>query len=315
MPPDRSLGLTARVLVVDDDKTLQLLLRLELSGEGFSVIAAGDGGECLTMVAEEPPDVIILDYMMPDMNGIQVLKELRKMPQAIRTPVILLTGHDIGASERDALEHGADHYMKKPFEVETLVARVRAAVDRSGSARGFSPLTGLPGNARIQAELAIRIDSHQTFALIHADIDHFKAFNDRYGFVRGDEVIKYCGDVLLKTASLVEDCFVGHVGGDDFAIILHPDGMERYAKTALAAYDEGVLEFYDTQDVLTGYIELEDRMGRLTRFPPCSLSMGIVTNLHREITSPAEASSIAGEMKSFAKKQHGSNYQIDRRLG
>ena len=157
--------MTARVLVVDDDKTLQLLLRLELSGEGFAVVAASDGTEALAMVAEEPPDVVILDYLMPDMNGIEVLQRLRQMPQAIRTPVILLTGHDLGASERDALEHGADHYMKKPFEVDTLVARVRAAVDRSGSARGFSPLTGLPGNARIQAELALRIDSNTPFAL------------------------------------------------------------------------------------------------------------------------------------------------------
>jgi len=305
---------TARILVVDDDKTLQLLLRLELSGEGFSVIAASDGTECLDMVAEEPPDLIILDYMMPDMNGIEVLKKLRQMPQLIRTPVILLTGHDIGASERDALEHGADHYMKKPFDVDTLVARVRAAVDRSGSARGFSPLTGLPGNARIQAELAIRIEQKLPLALIHADIDHFKAFNDRYGFVRGDEVIKYCGDVLLKAALAAEDCFVGHVGGDDFAIVLHPEGVEQYAKSALAAYDEGILDFYDPADAAAGYVELEDRMGNLTRFPPCSLSMGIVTNQLREIASPAEASSIAGEMKSFAKKQSGSNYQIDRRL-
>ncbi len=306
--------MTARVLVVDDDKTLQLLLRLELSGEGFSVVAASNGTECLSMVGEEPPDIIILDYLMPDMNGMEVLSHLRKMPQAIRTPVILLTGQDLADGERNALEHGADHYMKKPFEVETLVARVRAAVDRSGSARGFSPLTGLPGNTRIQAELAIRIEQRQPFALIHADIDNFKAFNDRYGFVRGDEVIKYCADVLLKAAHPFEDCFVGHIGGDDFAIILHPDVMEAYAKSALGAYDDDVMGFYDPEDALTGYIEIEDRMGRLTRFPPCSLSMGIATNGHRELSSPAEASSIAGEMKSFAKKHEGSNYQIDRRF-
>ncbi len=306
--------MTARVLVVDDDRTLQLLLRLELSGEGFSVVSAGNGEEALSIVTADPPDIIILDYLMPDMNGIEVLKKFRQMPQVIRTPVILLTGHDLGASEHEALEHGADHYMKKPFEVESLVARVRAAVDRSGSARGFSPLTGLPGNARIQAELALRLESTIPFALIHADIDHFKAFNDRYGFVRGDEVIKFCGDVLLKGVGTVSNCFVGHVGGDDFAVILDADDAERYAKTALDAYDEGILEFYDANDVVVGHIEVEDRTGTLRRFPVSSLSMGIVTNEQRKIVSPAEASSIAAEMKSFAKKQHGSNYQIDRRL-
>jgi len=306
--------LTPRVLVIDDDETLQLLLRTVLSGEGFDVVSASDGAEALVMVSREVPDVIILDYLMPYMNGIEVLKTLRRMPQASGTPVILLTGRELGISEREALEHGADHYMKKPFEVDSLVARVKAALDRSGSARGFSPLTGLPGNARIQTELTLRIGSSTPFALIYADIDHFKAFNDHYGFVRGDEVIKYCGAVLLEGAATIDNCFVGHVGGDDFAVILEDGDTERYAKSALDAYDEGILEFYDANEVLAGAIEVENRMGTLEKFPISSLSMGVATNRHRELHSPAEASSIAAEMKHVAKRQAGSNYQIDRRL-
>ena len=151
-------------------------------------------------------------------------------------------------------------------------------------------------------------------ALIHADIDHFKALNDRYGFVRGDEVIKFCGDVLLESASMIDNCFVGHVGGDDFAVILDAEDIERYAKSALDAYDEGIIEFYDFSEVLAGTIEVENRMGTLEKFPISSLSMGIVTNQHRELHSPAQASSIAAEMKHFAKRQPGSNYQIDRRI-
>lgn len=306
--------MTARVLVVDDDETLQLLLRTLLAGEGFDVVSASDGAEALAMVAQEVPDVIILDYLMPYMNGIEVLKSLRRMPRASGTPVILLTGRDLGVSEREALDNGADYYMKKPFEIDTLVLRVKAALDRSGSARGFSPLTGLPGNARIQAELALRIDSSATFALIHADIDYFKAFNDRYGFVRGDEVINFCGDVLLENAATIDNCFVGHVGGDDFAIILDSADAERYAKSALDVYDEGILEFYDATEAFAGMIEVENRMGTLEKFPISSLSMGIATNAHRTLHSPAEASSIAAEMKHFAKRQPGSSYKIDHRF-
>lgn len=305
-----------RILVVDDDKTLQLLLRIELGAAGFEVTAAPDGQTALELALEVRPDLILLDNMMPGLSGLDVLSQLRARPQTANVPVILLTGKPQEAAEADALRGGADHYMTKPFEIETLVARVEAVAARAGDARDVSPLTGLPGNARIQRELDARLLSGEPLALVYADIDFFKAFNDRYGFMRGDEVIKFCAMILIVAAADVDpdDAFVGHVGGDDFVVIVHADKLEQYCKTALDRYDEGILEFYDPEDAAAGHISVEDRNGVVHDHPVCSLSMGVATNLHRELTSPAEASTIASEMKHFAKMHQGSNYQVDRRV-
>ncbi len=308
--------MAAKVLVVDDDRTLQTLLRLELTGEGFEVITASDGPEALQLAIEAAPDVVVLDVVMPGLTGMEVLERLRATSQTATTPVILLTGRPLEATERLALQRGADHYMTKPFEIETLVARIHAAVSRTGSARDVSPLTGLPGNSSIERELEVRLQAEKPFALIHADIDNFKALNDHYGFKRGDEVIRFCSRALLRAAvdSGAADCFVGHVGGDDFVVLLGPSDIEDFCKTALTLYDDGILDFYDPDDAIVGGIDVEDRTGTMRHFPISTLSMGIATNAHRSLEGPGHASAIAAEMKHFAKRQTGSNFQVDRRV-
>lgn len=305
-----------RVLVVDDDRTLQMLLRLELLGEGFEVIVASDGPEALRLAQETLPDMVLLDVVMPGMTGLEVLEQLRASQRTATTPVILLTGRPLEATEKHALHRGADHYMTKPFEVETLVARIRGSIQRAGSSRSVSPLTGLPGNASIESELEKRLSSGGPLAVVHADIDNFKALNDHYGFSRGDAVINFCAQALLqavKDGGAVEP-FVGHIGGDDFVILLDPGDIESYCKTALALYDDGIAAHYDAEDLAAGFVEIEDRQGSVRRFDISTLSMGVATNVHRTLEGPGHASAIAAEMKHFAKRQQGSNFQIDRRL-
>ena len=152
--------------------------------------------------------------------------------------------------------------------------------------------------------------------MVHGDLDNFKAFNDHYGFMRGDEVIRFCATCLSTAASSlgIEDPFVGHIGGDDFVAIIPAEMAEPYCKEVVERFDDGILDLYDTADALRGYIEVIDRRGERYAFPVVSLSLGVASSEVREMNTQWEASAVAVEMKEFAKKQPGSTYRIDRRL-
>ena len=304
-----------RILIADDDPDIVQFVRVNLELEGFEVATAGDGKEALARVIEDPPDLVLLDIMMPEMDGLSALRRMRAHPAAANTSVILLTARALPDDRVAGLELGADDYVTKPFDVEELMARVKAVLRRSQAMRDVSPLTGLPGNFRITRELEERIARGDSIGLGHIDLDNFKAFNDHYGFMRGDQVIKFTAHVLLEASAEVKDpqAFVGHVGGDDFVAVIEPVFVEEFCKAAIRLFDDGILDFYDTADALRGYIEVTDRRGERHAFPLVSISIGVVTNIDRKITSQWEASAIAVEMKEFAKRKTGSSYEIDRR--
>ncbi|MGH9053006.1 MAG: GGDEF domain-containing response regulator, partial [Acidimicrobiia bacterium] len=297
-----------RILIADDDPDIVQFVRVNLELEGFEVEAALDGGEALAKILSAPPDLVLLDVMMPEMDGLGVLRRLRTRPAAANVAVILLTAKALPEDRVEGLELGADDYITKPFDLEELIARVKTVLRRAKTMRDMSPLTGLPGNFRISEELEERVASGQTFALVHADLDNFKPFNDHYGFMRGDQVIKYLAHSLLEGAAEVADpdAFVGHIGGDDFVAVVDPSKVEDFCKAALRIFDDGVLDFYDTADALRGYIEVTDRRGERHAFSIASVSMGVASNLHRRIETQWEASAIASEMKEYAKRQAGS---------
>ncbi len=304
-----------KILVVDDDIDIVRVIQVNLELEGFDVTTAHDGQEALDKAFEEPPDLVLLDIMMPRMDGMTALQRMRGHPALASTSIVLLTARGLTEDRVRGLETGADDYITKPFDVVEMVARVKAVLRRTKSARDTSPLTGLPGNFRIGSEIESRIEESQAFALVYCDLDNFKAFNDHYGFMRGDQVIRFCADVLQKATDDVgdPDAFVGHIGGDDFVVLVGTEQAEPFCKAVIDRFDDGILEFYDTADALRGYIEVVDRRGERFAFPIASISMGVVSTAHRPIASQWEASAIAVEMKEFAKKQHGSSFRIDRR--
>ena len=303
------------VLVADDDPDILTVIKINLELDGFEVDTAGDGEEAIQMAASTPPSVIILDIMMPRMDGLTALHRLRSQAATANIPIILLTARGLPEDRVRGLELGADDYITKPFDITELAARVKAVLRRTQAARDLSPLTGLPGNFKITAEVEDRIRGQRAFALVHGDLDNFKAFNDHYGFMRGDEVIRFCASSFNEAAESLgmEGTFVGHIGGDDFVAIIPPEMSELFAKEVIERFDDGILDLYDTADALRGYIEVIDRRGERYAFPVVSLSLGVASTQVREIGTQWEASAIAVEMKEFAKKQQGSAYRIDRR--
>jgi diguanylate cyclase (GGDEF)-like protein len=308
---------TSSVLVVDDDADIRAFLDVTLSLAGFEVLEAGDGVEALDVARRHTPDLILLDVMMPRMDGFEALRRLREDARTSHIPVVLLTALVQREDTLGGLEAGADDYVTKPFDGEVLIARIRSALRRADQQRSLNPLTGLPGNERILSELSVRLAQERPFALLYVDLDQFKPFNDHYGFLRGDEAIRAVADLLRDVARELGDAdtFVGHVGGDDFVVILAPHEAETVAVEICARFDELSPTLYDPADRDAGSIEVPDRRGVPQRYPLVSVSIGIATTERREFVHQGEVVMVATEMKRYA-KSHGvgrSTYALDRR--
>ncbi|MEA2453550.1 MAG: hypothetical protein QOG04_2260 [Actinomycetota bacterium] len=305
------------ILVADDDEDIVRFVEVNLRLEGFEVATAPDGEQALQSAYDLMPDLMLLDVMMPRLDGFEVCQRLRSDPRTKNMSVIMLTAKSLSADKVVGLTAGADDYMIKPFDPVELVARVKSALRRSREMRAINPLTQLPGNVQIQEEVAGRVSAGTPFALMYIDLNDFKAYNDFYGFARGDEVIKLlakCAGSSVQESAGAEG-FLGHIGGDDFVAIVDPTKAETAAQAIIDCWDQEIPRLYDESDVGRGYIEVADRRKEMHKFPLTTVSVGIATNISRPIRSHWEASEIATEMKTFAKSQGKSAFAIDRRTG
>jgi PleD family two-component response regulator len=305
----------ARILIVDDEPDIRQLVRVFLELEGFEVHEAVDGVEGVARAIELRPDLILLDLMMPNKSGTEVLADLRRDYRTAYIPVVVLTAK---ALTRDKVQHlvgGADDYVVKPFEPDELTARVETALRRSTSLRGLNPLTGMPGNTVIADEIASRLTDRRAFACLYVDLDNFKAYNDTYGFTRGDEVIQALAAAILSAMEQAHapDRFAGHVGGDDFVVLIDPPEALAMAEAIIASFDAVVPALYDSDARERGWVEVEDRRGNVVRVPLVSVSVGIVDSTVRAFDTPAQVAEIAAEMKGVAKQTPGSSFAVDRR--
>jgi diguanylate cyclase (GGDEF)-like protein len=302
------------ILVVDDDADIVRFVEMNLRLEGYRVLVASDGVQALEMVAAEVPDLVLLDVMMPGLDGIEVTRRLRADSRTSTLPVIMLTAKTMTADRVLGLTTGADDYIIKPFDTLELVARVRSTLRRNAEARAVSPLTGLPGNIRIEDEIAGRVSSGSPFAVAYVDLDNFKAFNDAHGFLRGDKVILLLAKALrLAVVDANPPAFVGHVGGDDFVLVSHPDQVEELSRVAVEWFDREVVALHDSGDVARGHLEIVDRQGAMRQFPLVSVSVGVATSERRQFGDYREVVVVATEMKGVAKGEIGSAIAVDRR--
>src|SRR4249920_490404 len=295
------------ILVVDDDPDIARFVEVNLRSAGYDVAVAADGEEALEKAGELRPDLVLLDVMMPRIDGFEVAQRLRKNPQTANTSIIMLTAKALSADKVTGLQSGADDYIIKPFDPIELLARVKGTLRRAKEMRNLSPLTGLPGNIRIQEEIERQVREARPFAVLYCDLDNFKAYNDQKGFVRGDRLIQ-------SVARIIQDAvldrngtegFVGHVGGDDFVAVVDPEAAEDVAKRICERFEEARSDFYESEDLDRGFVRIEDRKGVMQDIPLVAVSVGIASTAKRQFAHYGEAVAVATEMKSFAKRQPG----------
>ncbi|HEY8018662.1 MAG TPA: response regulator [Actinomycetota bacterium] len=314
-PTEEPGGGGESLLVVDDDPFIARLLEIELRAAGYDVRVASDGAQALTAAQERVPDLVLADVMMPNMDGFELTRRLRQDARTAAVSIIMLTARGLSADKLEGFAIGADDYIVKPFDTPELLARIRGVLRRSRDMRAQSPLTGLPGNVRIEEDIDGRVDRGQPFAILYADLDHFKAYNDHYGFMRGDQVIQATARLIEDVAREITagDAFVGHVGGDDFVVVVDPSMAAVVGQAIVERFDQGADQLYDDDDRARGYIEVTNRRGELQRFPVITISIGIATTEKRSFQHYAEAVAVATEMKQFTKGATGSSWAIDRR--
>lgn len=303
------------ILVVDDDPDIARFVEVNLRSAGYEVSVASDGEQALEKAFEGRPDLVLLDVMMPRIDGFEVAQRLRRDARTSNTSIIMLTAKALSSDKVLGLTAGADDYIIKPFDPIELLARVKGVLRRKKEMLNLSPLTGLPGNIRIQDEIQRMVEDGRPFALFYCDLDNFKAYNDEKGFVRGDRLIQATARIIQD--AVVEfagtDGFVGHVGGDDFVAVVPPESAEDIATRIVERFDGDIHEFYEREDIKRGYIEVEDRKGEMQKLPLAGVSVGIATTEVRRFEHYGEAVAVATEMKQFAKREPRSWYAIDRR--
>lgn len=184
-------------------------------------------------------------------------------------------------------------------------------------AKGANPLTGLPGNITIANYIDECLNQGRIICVLYCDLDNFKAYNDKYGFTKGDEAILYTRDCLITSSKRkdMKNIFVGHEGGDDFVVVCDYEYWEPFAKSFITTFDRGVYQFYNSIDARNGFIESINRKGERQRFPLMSISVAVVSNNSRPFRRHAEMIQVAAEVKKYVKSMDGSCYAIDRRNG
>jgi len=304
----------AVILVADDDPEIRQLLRVFL-GREYQVALAENGDEAVRMAQENVPDLILVDVMMPQMDGYEVCRQLRNDTRTSHVPILMLTSLSSVGDKLTGFESGADDYVTKPFNLDELQARLRSLLRRAREIPVRNPLTNLPGNRLLQEELRHRLQRGDPLALLYVDLDNFKAFNDAYGFVQGDKAIQLLADLIQEVVGDygAPGDFIGHIGGDDFAVITKPEHMDSICQYLIARFDAEIPKLYDPRDVERGYLRGYDRHGVPRRFPLMSISIGVVTNAQRTYADLEELVRTAAEMKRFAKRKPGSSYALDQR--
>jgi len=301
---------SGKILVIDDSDFIVKYIYNILTAADYEIISASNGKDGIEKVKEESPDLVLLDVILPDTNGFEVFRILRDDESNYLMPIIILTSQDNLEDKLTALEMGADDYITKPFNSREIVSRVKNTLKRINKNRYANPLTGLRGNLDIEREINYRIASGKVFAVIYADIDNFKPYNDVYGFVKGDSAIKMTADIIVeqvkKYGSL--DDFVGHIGGDDFVLITVPEKADVLCQHIIDIFDSKIGSLYSQEDLERGYISTLNRQGAQVKYTLITISLAVVTNENMVFYSHIQVAEIAAELKKKAKAITGSVY-------
>lgn len=276
----------------------------------------------------EPDDIEKMLKNIPDMfiineDGLDEKDDVLSICETIRddednaiTPIIVLSSNTEKEHIKNVLKKKVELYLDTKTDCEILDYYIQNLMRLLNSNRMVSPLTGLPGNVQIKAEMKKRLMNKEYFAMLYIDLDNFKAYNDTYGFSNGDEIIKFTANIISKyvlQGENEENNFVGHIGGDDFIAIVSDENFEEICQNIVAEFDNQVGKFFNKTDVERGYIEVENRKGLMEQFPLTSVSIGVVEVTADRFKNTLEIGEAGAAVKHLAKTIYGSTYVIDRR--
>lgn len=302
------------IYIIDDKPNLRETLK-RLFKEDKSYRFKSVPTEELDIALKNIPSLIIINEDNIDEDIISICEKIKKDDDNTITPVIVLSSNKDHNHRINLLKLGVSHYIINPINEDFFYYTIQNTLNLIYINRRVSPLTGLPGNVQIQAEMKKRFSLKETFAMIYIDLDNFKAYNDIYGFLKGDQIIKFTAKTILKNVHTdeYEDSFVGHIGGDDFVAIVSETDYEKICQNIITDFDTNILKYFTDEDVERGYLEVENRKGIMEQFPLTSISIGVVEVEEGRFANVLEIGEAGASVKHLAKTIQGSTYVIDRR--
>ncbi len=288
----------ARLLVVEDDNDISNMLKIYFGGLGYDVDVAPRGREALDKTRQVLPHLIVLDIMLPDIDGYEVCRNLRTSTRTSHIPVIFLTQKDERSDRLQGLELGADDYITKPFDIEELKLRVQGAIRRSEREALTDPRSGLPAGRLIEEQLRTTIRQNG-WAYMDIRINHFDQFRDVYGFVAGDDVLRFAAMMLSEVVDEMgtPSDFIGHAGGDNFIVITNESNAQKLRSRLKDRFAEEVQSHYNFMDRQQGFITVTAADGQLEQAPLMTLSVGIVTPTEQAFADIREITELAAEVR------------------
>lgn len=302
------------VYIIDDDESSIIIFReLFKNDKEYKFISVKT--EQIDIALKNIPSLIVINEDAIDRNVLELCKQIRRDEDNTITPVIVVSSNGDRQHRMNILNESVEYFIKKPVDEGYLYLTVKNLNRLLSINRRISPLTGLPGNVQIHAELKKRISNHEDFSVLYLDLDNFKAYNDVYGFLKGDHIIEFTANVITQCIHEIanEHSFIGHIGGDDFIAIVEGTKAEKLCQNIIASFDNKVKDFYTDEDNEKGYLEVENRKGIVEQFPLTSISIGVVVADKDRFHNILEIGEIGAQVKHAAKSVMGSSYAIDRR--
>ncbi len=302
------------IYIIDDDKySLQDLKELFSGNEEYRFVNVST--EEINKALINIPSLIIINEDNVDRDIEELCTTIRKNEDNSITPIIVISSNADKVHRLNVLRKAVEYYIRKPVDQDYLYYTIKNLMRLMYTNRRVSPLTGLPGNVQIHAELKKRLFNKEDFGVLYIDLDNFKAYNDVYGFIKGDEIIEFTARTIVKNVHAIQnnDCFVGHIGGDDFVAIVSKTNYDTVCQDIINEFDSEILNYFTEEDRKRGYIEVANRRGILEDFPLTSISIGVVDVDPDRFNNILEIGEVGAQVKHLAKTILGSSYVVDRR--
>ncbi len=305
-----------KILVAGRDAEILSLVETRLKVRKYEVFLATHSDEAVRLAEKMRFDLVLISTSMDEVGHMDLCLKVKQVSANFSVPVILIAHQEELRHLVLSPERGFDDFLLEPFDAFALQLRVELNLLRARERLQANPLTNLPGTFACEENIKRRVERGEPFSVCYLDIDHFKSFNDRYGFERGDAVIKHTARILNRCLARVEalkDSFVGHIGGDDFIVALDSDRESDFAHLCLHEFDRIMPTYYDETDRKRRSLFVKNRSGVPCSFPLMSISIAAVCNKPIRYSNLAQIARVAAEVKEYLKTQPGSHYLRDRR--
>ena len=307
---------TKSIVIIDDtEEVYNLATKLFEEESDYEFTLSSSKKESINKALEEIPNLIIINGDDLEKNVLKICEYIRKNPDNAITPMIVTSSSKEEDFREEVLKRVVEYYIPKPLHEIYFYYTIKNLSRLIDANRCISNLTGLPGNVQIEIELKRRVSGRKLYAVLYIDLDNFKAYNDKYGIMNGDEIIKFTAkkksDAIQKYGTKGD--FLGHIGGDDFVAVVAYENARKIGKEIIKQFDANITDFYSEEDVKNGYVKIPNRKGKMEKYPLMTITVAMISNKIRKYDSVLELGEDGASVKKKAKTIEGSTFLENRR--